>query len=207
MVLKLSLNKIFSKMKSNKNLYGYFLRIMLLAHLFFIGDFSMYGQDSLAVAEVSLSFSDEDDVKTIIATAVDASGIPIEELDLYFYVTRTFSELPIGDVFNTTDENGVVKIKFPNDLPGDTEGNVEIVVKIIESDLYNDFTLKVIKNWGMPTTMLDQSEEKRSLWAAAANAPITLVLATSGMILVIWFIIGYIIFILYKISRIKVVSS
>lgn len=180
---------------------------MLLAHLFFIGDFSMYGQDSLAVAEVSLSFSDEDDVKTIIATAVDASGIPIEELDLYFYVTRTFSELPIGDVFNTTDENGVVKIKFPNDLPGDTEGNVEIVVKIIESDLYNDFTLKVIKNWGMPTTMLDQSEEKRSLWAAAANAPITLVLATSGMILVIWFIIGYIIFILYKISRIKVVSS
>jgi hypothetical protein len=207
MVLKLSLNKIFSKMNSNKNLCGCFLKIILLTHLFFISGSNIYGQDSLATAKVSLSFSDENDVKTIIATAVDASGLPIEELDLYFYVTRTFSLLPIGDVFNTTDENGVVEIEFPNDLPGDTEGNVEIVVKIIESDFYHDLSLNVIKKWGLPTTQLDQSEEKRSLWAAAANAPITLVLATSGMILVTWFIIGYIIFKLFKISKIKPLKS
>lgn len=206
MVLKLSLNKIFSKMNSNKNLYGCFLKIILLTHLFFISGSNIYGQDSLATAKVSLSFSDENDVKTIIATAVDASGLSIEELDLYFYVTRTFSLLPIGDVFNTTDENGVVEIEFPNDLPGDTEGNVEIVVKIIESDLYHDLTLNLTKNWGVPV-QLDQSEEKRSLWAAAANAPITLVLATSGMILVTWFIIGYIIFKLIKISKIKPLKS
>ena len=206
MVLKLSLNKIFSKMNSNKNLYGCFLKIILLTHLFFISGSNIYGQDSLATAKVSLSFSDENDVKTIIATAVDASGLSIEELDLYFYVTRTFSLLPIGDVFNTTDENGVVEIEFPNDLPGDTEGNVEIVIKIIESDLYHDLTLNVTKKWGIPV-QLDQSEEKRSLWAAAANAPITLVLATSGMIVVIWFIIGYIIYKLIKISRIKPLKS
>lgn len=207
MVLKLSLNKIFSKMNSNKNLYGCFLKIILLTQLVFISGSNIYGQDSLATAKVSLSFSDENDVNTIIATAVDATGLPIEELDLYFYVTRTFSLLPIGDVFNTTDENGVVEIEFPNDLPGDTEGNVEIVVKIIESDLYHDLSLNVIKKWGIPTTQLDQSEEKRSLWAAAANAPITLVLATSGMILVTWFIIGYIIFKLFKISKIKPLKS
>jgi len=207
MVLKLSLNKIFSKMKSEINLCRYFLGIFLVLHLLFIGSSNMYGQDSLAVAEVSLSFSDENDIKTIIATVVDQSGLPIEELDLYFYVTRTFSLLPIGDVFNTTDENGMVEVEFPNDLPGDTEGNVEIVVKIIESDLYPDLTLNVIKNWGIPTSQLDQSEEKRSLWAAAANAPITLVLSISGMILVVWFIIGYIIFKLFKISRIKPIKS
>ena len=207
MVLKLLLTKIFSKMKSEINLCRYFLGIFLVVQLLFIGSSNMYGQDSLAVAEVSLSFSDENDIKTIIATVVDQSGLPIEELDLYFYVTRTFSLLPIGDVFNTTDENGLVEVEFPNDLPGDTQGNVEIVVKIIESDLYNDLTLEIVKNWGIPTTQLDQSEEKRSLWAAAANAPITLVLATSGMILVIWFIIGYIIFKLFKISRIKPIKS
>jgi hypothetical protein len=207
MVLKLLLTKIFSKMKSEINLCRYFLGIFLVVQLLFIGSSNMYGQDSLAVAEVSLSFSDENDIKTIIATVVDQSGLPIEELDLYFYVTRTFSLLPIGDVFNTTDENGLVEVEFPNDLPGDTEGNVVIVVKIIESDLYNDLTLEIVKNWGIPTTQLDQSEEKRSLWAAAANAPITLVLATTGMILVVWFIIGYIIFKLIIISRIKPIKS
>jgi len=194
-------------MKSEINLCRYFLGIFLVVQLLFISSSNMYGQDSLAVAEVSLSFSDENDIKTIIATVVDQSGLPIEELDLYFYVTRTFSLLPIGDVFNTTDENGLVEVEFPNDLPGDTQGIVVIVVKIIESDLYNDLNLKIVKNWGIPTTPLDQSEEKRSLWAAAANAPITLVLATSGMILVIWFIIGYIIFKLFKISRIKPIKS
>jgi hypothetical protein len=167
-----------------------------------MGSANMYAQDSLAVAQISLSFSEENDIKMINAIATDQAGIPIEDLELYFYVKRTFSLLPIGDAFNATDENGIIEIEFPNDLPGDPDGNVEIVVKIIESDLYNDLSLEMTKNWGIPT-QLDLTEEKRSLWAAAANAPITLVLVTSGMILVIWFIIGYIVYILFKISKIR----
>ena len=163
----------------------------------------MYGQDSMEDAKISLSFSEEDDTKTITATATDNEGLPIEELDLYFYVTRTFSLLPIGDIFNTTDENGEVEIEFPMDLPADTEGNVIIVVKILESDLYNDQEIKTTKNWGIPAEIIDYSVEKRSLWAAAANAPITLVVVVSALILAIWYIICYIIFILFKISKIK----
>ena len=80
--------------------------------------------------------------------------------------------------------------------------NVEIVVKIFESDRFNDISKEVTKNWGIPS-IIDHSAEKRSLWASAANAPITLVLIVSGMILAIWFINCYIVFILYKISKIK----
>jgi hypothetical protein len=163
----------------------------------------IYGQDSMEDARVSLSFTEENDPKTIKAIATDQAGLPIEELDLYFYVTRTFSLLPIGDVFNTTDENGEVVIEFPKDLPGDTLGNVTIVVKILESDLYNDLEIKTTKNWGIPVEKTDDKVEKRSLWAAAANAPISLILVVSGLILAIWSIICYIIFILFKVSRIK----
>jgi hypothetical protein len=189
-------------MKSNIKPYQYFLKVLLVLNIICMGISNMYAQDSLAVAEVSLSYSEENDIKMINAIATDQAGVPIEDLELYFYVKRTFSLLPIGDAFNATDENGVVEIEFPNDLPGDPYGNVEIVVKIIESDLYNDLSLETTKNWGIPT-QLDLTEEKRSLWAAAANAPITLVLVTSGMILVIWFIIGYILYILFKISKIR----
>lgn len=166
----------------------------------------IYGQEDMQDAIVSLTFSEDNDAKTIKAKATDQVGLPIEELDLYFYVKRTFSLLPIGDVFNTTDENGEVIIDFPDDLPGDTEGNVIIIVKILESDLYNDLSVETVKNWGIKT-YIDQSEEKRSLWAAAANAPLSLVFLVSGMILVIWFIIWYIIFVLYKISKIKPLQS
>lgn len=178
------------------------LKVFILLGIMGLNYSVIYGQDSLKNAMVSLTFLEQNESKTIKATALDQLGLPIEELDLYFYVERTFSLLPIGDIFNTTDENGEVIVEFPSDLPGDTEGNVEIVVKIIESDIYNDLSMEITKNWGIPT-QLDESKEKRSLWAAAANAPITLVLSVSGMILVIWYIICYIIFILIKISKIK----
>jgi hypothetical protein len=181
-----------------------FLKIFFIIVLLFSSYSMVYGQeeDAMEDAVVSISFSEEDDTKIIKAMATDQEGLPIEELDLYFYVQRTFSLLPIGDTFNTTNENGIVEVEFPHDLPGDEEGNVEIIVKIFESDLYNDLTLEVVKNWGIATPMTEAGE-KRSLWAAAANAPITLVLLISGMILVIWYINCYIIYILYRISKIK----
>jgi hypothetical protein len=166
----------------------------------------IYGQDSMEDAILSISFSEEND-KIITTKAVDQSGLPIADLELYFYVKRTFSLLPIGDPFNSTDENGIVKVAFPNDLPGDTEGNVFIVVKIIESDLYKDLTLEISKNWGTPILLDDPKIVKRSLWAAAANAPISLIIIVSSMIIAIWYIICYIIIKLYKISKIKPIIS
>lgn len=193
-------------MSDHNSLINQIFKILMIFGLIGIPNSVIYGQEDMQDAIVSLTFSEDNDAKTIKAKATDQVGLPIEELDLYFYVKRTFSLLPIGDVFNTTDENGEVIIDFPDDLPGDTEGNVIIIVKILESDLYNDLSVETVKNWGIKT-YIDQSEEKRSLWAAAANAPLSLVFLVSGMILVIWFIIWYIIFVLYKISKIKPLQS
>ena len=189
-------------MSDDNSLQRKILKILMITILICISNLVIYGQEEMQDAIVSVSFSEDNDAKTIKAIATDQAGLPIEELDLYFYVKRTFSLLTIGDVFNTTDENGEVIIEFPVDLPADTEGNVIILVKILESDLYNDLSIETVKNWGIKT-YIDHSQEKRSLWGAAANAPITLVLSVSGMILVIWFIIWYIIFVLFKISKIK----
>jgi hypothetical protein len=179
------------------------LKVFILLGIMVLNNSIIYGQDPMEDAKISLSFTDENDVKSITALATDKDGLPIEELDLYFYVVRTFSLLPIGDIFNTTDENGEVFVEFPNDLPGDSEGNVIIVVKIIESDIYNDSTLEITKNWGLPIILEDSKVEKRSLWAAAANAPISLIIIVSLTIISVWYIICYILFKLYKLSRVK----
>jgi hypothetical protein len=189
-------------MKVKRYLYPA-LKIFLLVGLIFGNNILVYGQDAMEDAKVAVSFSEENGIKAITAIAVDQTGMPIEELELYFYVKRTFSLLPIGDPFNSTNENGMLEIEFPNDLPGDdAKGNVTIVVKIKESDLYNDLTLETTKNWGIPIS-LDPLKEKRSLWASSANAPISLITGVSIMIFGIWFIICYIIFKLFKISRIR----
>ena len=164
------------------------------------------GQETMEDANISISFSDEKNAKTMVAKATDKNGDAIEELELYFFVKRTFSLLPIGDVFNETDEEGIVEIEFPQDLPGDEKGNLIVVVKIMESDLYNDLSKELTMKWGIPT-INDESREKRSLWAAAANAPITLILSVCLMIFAVWYVICYIIFILFKISKIKPVKT
>jgi hypothetical protein len=190
-------------MRNHNFLSGEVFKILMIIGFICISNAEIYGQEEMQDAIVTVSFSEKDGSKIITAIALDQEGLPIEYLDLYFYVKRTFSLLPIGDMFNSTDENGVVEVKFPSDLPADEEGNVIIVVKIMEADMYNDLTLEMTKNWGVPVILEDPKVEQRSLWAAAANAPISLVLTVSAMILAIWYIICYIIFNLYLISRIK----
>lgn len=194
-------------MRINNYLNRFVSKLLILLSLIAFISSSVYGQDSMEDAILTVSFSEDNDTKIITTKAADQSGMPIEDLELYYFVKRTFSLLPIGDPFNSTDENGIIEVKFPNDLPGDTEGNVIIVVKILESDLYNDQTLEVSKNWGIPTVIEDPKAEKRSLWAAAANAPISLIVIVSSMIIAVWYIIFYIIFKLYKISRIKPLTN
>ena len=183
------------------------LKVFVILGIIGLNNSIIYGQEAMEDAIVSISFSEEDNTKTIIAKASDQTGLPIEDLELYFFVKRTFSLLPIGDGFNATDENGILEIEFPNDLPGDTEGNVIIVTKIIESDLYNDLSLEVTKNWGLPVILEDPKIEKRSLWAAAANAPISLIIVIGTMIIGVWYIICYILFKLYRISRVKRINN
>ncbi|MEL4455116.1 hypothetical protein [Lutimonas vermicola] len=189
-------------MKTNKKTYHLKTAILLLISMFLFNFSSVYGQETMKNAKVSLSFSEEDGAKKVTALAVEEDGTPIEDLELSFYVQRTFSLLPIGGFFNTTDENGEVAVDFPDDLPGDSIGKVKIVVKILESDLYNDLTVDEGKNWGVITTVND-SEEERTLWAASANAPWPLIFATSAMIIGIWIVFWFIISELYKVSKIK----
>ena len=193
-------------MMLNKYLCNQGLILISLIGLLLLNNNLIYGQEDKEDAIIILSFLDENENKTITAKVSDQNGLPVEELDLYFYVQRTFSELPIGDAFNTTDENGIVTVDFPIDLPGDSKGDVTIIVKIFESDFYNDTSLEVIKDWGVPV-LVDNLLEKRSLWAASANAPITLVLTTTGLILAIWLVNCYVIFVLYEISKIKPIES
>ena len=192
-------------MRCHNDLKMQIFKVFILLISIGFHNLTSYGQDdeSMQNANVSLNFVEDGDTYKIVATATDMSGNPIEDLDLFFYVKRTFSNLPIGDAFNSTDEDGKVTVKFPNNLPGDHDGNVIILTKIMESDLYNDLTIETTKKWGIPTPNVDQSEEKRSLWAASANAPISLILIVSTLIVSVWFIICYIIHKLFRISKIQ----
>lgn len=193
-------------MRIHNYLNNQLLKVMMSMGVLCFSFTVLYGQETMEDAVISISFSEENNTRTIISKAMDQSGLPIEDLELYIYAERTFGLLPIGDAINFTDDQGIIEIEFPGDLPGDTEGNVNLVIKLMESDTYNDLTLKRTVNWGVPITIEDPKDEKRSLWAAAANAPISLVLIVSLLIIAVWYVICFIIYKLFRISKIKPVS-
>lgn len=201
------------KMNWAKNhLNGSFIKICIklilsLFLVYFELQASAFRQDDERITPViQLRFSEEDSIKYITAQvneySSDSSGKPIAELDLYFFVQRTFSQLPIGDYFNTTNENGEVRIEFPHDLRGDSTGNVIIIARIEEDDRFEGVEVSKTASFGIPF-YIDYRTNKRSLTAASANAPISLLILVNGIILVVWGIIIYIFTQIYKIRRVE----
>jgi hypothetical protein len=170
----------------------------------------------LKAKEVSISIEDVNlDVRYAMVDSVgqihvhvsetDSTGnkIPQEDVEIKFLVVRPLSPLPIGDDYNTTDEKGNASMEFPNDLPGDNEGHLKILVRIVENDQYGSVEVSEIKKWGIPTFVNDKTI-KRSLWASGANAPISLLLFINAMIAGVWGMIFYIIFKIFKIKKIGI---
>ena len=170
----------------------------ILGMLFHFSVGSAMSQEKTEILQ--LRFSEENGAKFVTAKANefmnDSIGDPIKGIDLLFFVERTFSLLPFGNRFNTTDENGEVTMEFPSDLPGDSVGNLTVIVKIEDAET----EIREMIDWGIAVE-IDQNIEKRSLWAAGANAPISLLLLTNIMIAAAWGTIIYIVFSFYQISK------
>ena len=132
----------------------------------------------------------------------DGEDIPVEEAEVKVFVKRPFGDLPIIKEAEWSDEDGMIEVVFPNDLPGDENGILEVIARVEDSDDYGSLeTVKEIE-WGI-IPHFDDNTLKRSLWAAGANAPLGLLFFVNALIISVWgiiFYIGWQIFKIYKVA-------
>jgi hypothetical protein len=163
-----------------------------------------YSLGELKTAKIQLRLYEKDSIKMVEAKVNKITdgkiGDPVARIEVKFYVERTFSLLPFGGRYTSTDDSGRVEVEFPKDLPGDSAGFVHVIAKISDSEEYKDTETGEILKWGIPTHLKDATL-RRSIWAAAANAPIPLLILVNSMIFVVWVLMFYIVFRLYKISK------
>ena len=163
------------------------------------------GKKNLMVKEIELKaeFIDQDTLKWIRAIVLEKIGpgsfTPVKDIPVQFLVIRPFNMLAIAEQ-TSTDADGKATILFPDDLPGDATGHLVAVIKVDDSDDYGTIEKRTDIQWGVPTIFSDNTV-KRSLWAAGANAPLYLLILTNGLIIATWGIIFYILFQVYRISR------
>jgi hypothetical protein len=99
-----------------------------------------------------------------------------------------------------TDETGTVTVNFPKNMPGDKVGMLTINSKVDGDPKVGDLNAESQINWGIPSH-IENTLNKRALWAARANAPISLVVVVNLMIALVWGTILYILFKLITINK------
>ena len=155
-------------------------------------------------AQIELNFSKEDTLNICKAT-VTSEGQPVAEVSVKLGIKRLFGLLPAGET--TTDESGVASFELPNDVPGDSKGNLVIVAKIEDDENYENTEVQKEINWGAIKKEKENDKMMRALWASRENAPFYFIIASNLIILGIWGTIIYVVLQVFKIKRISSVNK
>ncbi len=152
-------------------------------------------------AGLEVSFFQKDTIKFIEVEAKTADSntqaAPINNLKIKLYIKGTFSLLNFAN--EKTDKNGIIKVEFPIDMPGDTVGVLTIIAKIEEDDVYGTVESRGEINWGIPVTLV--KEKQRGL--GDTDAPLWMVYTLITLLSAVWFHYLYVIFMIIKIKLAK----
>lgn len=153
--------------------------------------------------DVKMLVSTGEEIKSITATIISADSThqPLQEVDVHFYVRRDFGLMQIGGLSNYTGADGKVKVVFPDKIVGNSEGHVELVVKVENNFFYNDIESSVVKKWGKPMVTEEEQFSRRALWGSRDKSPIWLLFLANGIIALVWAVIFYVFYNLFRIKK------
>jgi hypothetical protein len=168
---------------------------------------SFAGKDSIESAEEVVSVKrarleitpvKEDSLLTVKVKLIDLSTgteTAVPETDLGVFVKRMFSALKLGE--GKTDEAGEASIEIPNNLPGDAQGNITLLAKLDESDIYGNLEATVTQPWGTPVS--DELKAlPRALWST--HPPIWMLVTFVILMSAVW---GHYLVIIIQLFRLR----
>jgi len=157
-------------------------------------DYELYIMD----ANIDMTLELVDSVKTVTVRAwsvVEGEEIPVADEDAYVYVSRMFTDLPLGEDF--LDENGEFTVEIPDDIPGDAEGFIEIIARFNEHYIFGTVENRQVIQWGVPAQH-DILLAKRTLWTQIA--PVWMIITLTILLAGVW---SHYIFVIFQIIRIS----
>ncbi|HET9055344.1 MAG TPA: hypothetical protein VFN30_00720 [Chitinophagaceae bacterium] len=170
-------------------------------------------ESEIEIAKAKLEFdtSTNGETKTVsaIITALqNGKWVPVKEIEMKIAVKRLGGDLKIGDEDTyTTDSTGTVTAEFKqNSLPGDANGNITLVAKVEENDLYGNLYIEKVVPWGVVFKSDDNFFNQRSLWSIRSRTPLWLLFMAYSIVLGVWGTIIYLIYLMFKVKRLGKVN-
>jgi hypothetical protein len=154
-------------------------------------------------AKIRLFFSIEDSLRILKVTATQKNEkgeeVAIPKETVFIYIPRLFSLLKIGEV--ALDENGTGTLEFPKEIVGDTLGNLVVIAKIEEHDIFGFAQGQNLINWGVHKQYYKAEVPSRELWTPIA--PMWMIITLLVMLAGVWAHYMYAVYELVMIKRLS----
>lgn len=161
----------------------------------YVQELSKFDPNKSKLVKLTTNFDSKTNVLTVEALADEKSGkIPIIKAEIAVFVKRYFGNMQIEKTV-LTDNLGKASLVFPKDLPGNKNGELEVLVKFFDEN-YGEVQTTNKLAIGVPTDK-PALNEKRAIWNVLAKAPIwTLSLYLLG-------VFAFILLLLYLLNNLR----
>lgn len=168
-----------------------------------------YVQPALAEVEefkgdkVQLELSFDKESKLILAKAtglIKEKEEPVKKAEMVLFVKRYFGNMQVGEIVQTNDE-GIASFTFPEDLPANDSGYVELIVRLNDATQFGEVEKSALIKAGVAKNM-EKLTDQRAMWNISRMAPWWLIFSYFGVVLFVWSFIIYIVFQILKIRKI-----
>ncbi len=152
----------------------------------------------------------EDGVRSVTVNVQkyeNGEWLPANEVEMRIGVNRLGGGiLSINDEASfTTDSTGIITTEYNRmDLPGDQAGNITLIAKVDDNDLYGNLKVEKTVPWGEKVKADESFFGKRALWSTRFKTPIWLLTMAGSVVIGVWATIG---FLVWQIVRIKRLGS
>lgn len=143
--------------------------------------------------------------RTVTAQLKEKTGdewVSVKEIEMKLGVKRLLENLTVGDAETyTSDSSGTANAVFIRDsIPGDDKGNIILVAKVEENDIYGNLIVEKSVPWGKPV-IANSHFWHRTLWSTGNRAPIWLLFIALSIIIGVWGTFIYLILQVLKMKR------
>ncbi len=152
---------------------------------------------SLMDVNLSMRLDETEEGKMIYLEAYtinDTAKIPVSDEEIYIFVPRMFSLLPVAEGYFI---DGEAEVEFPDDVPGDQEGNLTVIGRFDDHWLFGNVEKRIGTKWGVPASH-DVAESHRALWTQIA--PWWMIVTLTIMLTGVW---AHYLFAIISMIRIK----
>lgn len=125
------------------------------------------------------------------------NDVYVEGVEISLFTERYFGNMKVTDN-TTTNKKGVALFDLPKNLPADSAGNLRLIAKVTDAELYGEISIRKDIKAGVPTYKPSLTEQ-RAMWNVVTKAPLWITLAYPLSVLSVLIVLGYIVLLLRRI--------